>query len=113
MASTAHTYPAWRWAAISGPARFVAHGNGRWDCDRGCYRIYGTIRVDGSPAARRVRLFQRHTGRLVRQTMSGSDGAYEFADLAHQEYFVVADDDPQATFNAAIADRVVPEKQGE
>jgi hypothetical protein len=41
--------------------------------------------------------------------MSGSDGAYEFDGLAYQEYFVIADDDPQATFNAAIADRVLPE----
>lgn len=108
--STAHNYAAWRAQAMSGPAKGVAQTNdGRWDYDRGYYRIYGTIRVDGSPAARRVRLFQRHTGRLVRETISGPDGAYEFAGLAYQEYFVVADDDPQATFNAAIADRVLPE----
>ncbi len=108
--STAHDYAAWRAQAMSGPVKTVARTeDGRWDYDRGFYRVYGTIRVDGSPAARRVRLFQRHVGRLVRQTMSGSDGAYEFADLVHQEYFVVADDDPQATFNAAIADRVLPE----
>ncbi len=95
---------------MSGPAKYVAHTiDGRWDYDRGYRRIYGTIRVDGSPAARRVRLFHRHSGRLVRETMSGSDGTYEFDDLAYQEYFVIADDDPQATFNAAIADRVLPE----
>ena len=109
MASTAHYNIQYRAGAISGGPKGVAvleyHGDG----EGGFYRIYGTIRVGGSPAARRVRLFHRLTGRLLRETVSGTNGAYEFNGLKYQEYFVVADDDPQATFNAAIADRVLPE----
>lgn len=108
MASTAHHYAAYRAAAVSGPPKGVSVVNSRGNEDWGFYRIYGTVKVDGSLASRRVRLFQRKGGRLVRETVSGADGAYEFSGLAYQEYFVVADDDPQATFNAAIADRVLP-----
>lgn len=76
--------------------------------DGGPYRVAGTVKVDGTPAvpvARRVRLFDVASGRLVRQVWSGADGAFAFARLRAGEYLVVSDDHTR-TYNAVVADRV-------
>lgn len=76
--------------------------------DGGVGRINGTVKVAGTPPApvrRRVRLFDRRAGRLVRETWSDSaTGAYEFADLAIGREFTVVAYDHTGTHNAVIAD---------
>lgn len=57
-----------------------------------------------------VRLYERSTGRLVRETVSASDGSYSFPGVTDlRTYYVVLLDVQPGGFNAAIADAVVPE----
>lgn len=76
--------------------------------DGGPYRVAGAVKIDGTPAvpvARRVRLFDVISGRLVRQVWSGPDGAFAFERIRAGEYLVVSDDHTR-TYNAVAADRV-------
>lgn len=85
---------------------------GAWNQDySGPYRILGTITEDGVPVSRLVRLFDRTSGRLLREIWSKSDGAYSFDSLANraQGYVVVAHDHGDNPKNAAIADLITPE----
>lgn len=77
----------------------------------GTYRIAGTVTELGAPGAYRVRLYDRKTGALLRETWSAADGSYSFGFIAHfwQGYFVIAHDNPGDPLNAAIADLVTPE----
>lgn len=79
--------------------------------DGGSHRIRGTITEDGAAGARRVRLFNRLDGRLLRETWSGADGAYRFDRLAYRDqgYIVIVHDRGANPKNAAIADLVTPE----
>lgn len=79
--------------------------------DGGRQRVRGTITELGVPGPYRVRLFDRRTGRLLRETWSAADGAYQFAGIAYrpQGYVVVAHDRGADPLNAAIADLVTPE----
>lgn len=83
--------------------------------DGGSYRVRGTITEDGAVGARRVRLFDRTTGRLLREIWSGADGAYRFDRMAYREqgYIVLVHDDggngPGGQKNAVVADLVTPE----
>lgn len=97
-------------AGASGPVGgFVPGPAWRHDtADGGPYRVAGTVKIDGTPAvpvARRVRLFDVISGRLVRQVWSGADGAFAFENLRAGEYLVVSDDHTR-TYNAVAADRV-------
>lgn len=77
--------------------------------DGGPYRVAGTVKIDGTPAVpvrRRVRLFHRFSGRLLRETWSAPDGTFEFAKVALDTYLVVADD-YTGVYEAEAADRVV------
>lgn len=78
--------------------------------DGGVYRIAGTVAIDGTPivpVARRVRLFHRLSGRLVRETWSdAASGAFEFTGLRFGTYMVLAHDHT-AAFEAVSADSVV------
>lgn len=63
--------------------------------DGGHARIAGTVQIDGTPAtpaARRVRLHDQATGRVVRETWSDAAGAYSFEKLAQRPYYVIAFD---------------------
>ena len=77
----------------------------------GALRIAGVVDAEGTPPAplrRRVRLYSRATGALVRETWSdAATGAFAFEGLALQQYLVVAHDHT-AYFNAVAADLVTP-----
>lgn len=79
--------------------------------DGGSYRIRGTVTELGVAGAYRVRLYDRYTGRLVRETWSGANGAYAFDWIAYRlrGYFAIAFDAGAGPLNAAIADLVTPE----
>lgn len=71
--------------------------------------IAGIVKVLSNPAARTVRLYDRTTGKLLRDTTSDNAGAYRFEHLAlGRKYLAVAFDDAgnPAMYNAAVADMV-------
>jgi hypothetical protein len=78
----------------------------------GSFRVRGTVMVSGSPAARRVVLFEAggvaQPWRPVLSTWSAADGSYSFERIADSEYIVIAFDYTRDK-NAAIADFVRPE----
>ncbi|WP_247539116.1 hypothetical protein [Ralstonia pseudosolanacearum] len=72
-------------------------------------RIEGRVSIEGTPAARRVRLFDVLTGLLIAEAWSRKDGFYRFDFLdINRDYFVLAHDHVRQ-FNAVIADWVRPE----
>lgn len=77
----------------------------------GPYRVTGTIDELGVLGRYRVRLFDRVSGRLLRETWSDSDGNYAFEHIAYrsQGYILIAHDHGASPQNAAIADLVTPE----
>ena len=74
--------------------------------DGGTYQITGTVEEFGVVGVYRVRLFDRFSGRLVRETWSAADGSYAFPYIAYREtgYFAVAYDHGDNPLNAAISD---------
>ena len=68
----------------------------RYDsADGGPYRVAGTVVIDGTPAtpaSRRVRLFDKISGRLVREQWSAADGTFEFAKVRVGPWLLVVDD---------------------
>lgn len=97
------------WPAGAPSARpvggFIRHDT----VDGGPYRVAGTVAIDGTPTTpvrRRVRLFHRLSGRLVREVWSAEDGAFEFTKIAAGEYVVMSDDYTR-TYNAVVADAVM------
>ena len=79
--------------------------------DSGPLAISGTVKIKDSPdipVARRVRLFEHATGRLVREVWSGANGAYSIPRLKDNLYFLVSHDHTLQD-NAAIKDRIRPE----
>lgn len=104
--------PGWR-LSLSPAAqqpRPTSAGRMRFDLyDGGPYRVAGTVKIDGTPAtpvSRRVRLFHRQSGRLVREVWSAADGTFAFERVAQAQYLVVADD-YTGVYEAEAADRVV------
>lgn len=80
--------PAGNGAVLGGLVRHDA-------ADGGPDRIAGTVQIDGTPvtpAARRVRLHDQASGRVVRETWSDAAGAYSFEKLARRPYYVIAFD---------------------
>jgi hypothetical protein len=79
--------------------------------DGGGYRLTGTVTELGTAGAYRVRLFDRVSGRCLRETWSAPDGSYSFPAIAYRlnGYFIVAYDHGNSPLNAAIADLVTPE----
>lgn len=79
--------------------------------DGGRFRIRGTVTEAGVAGAYRVRLFDRQSGRLLREGWSTPDGAYQFDYLAYraQGYMAVAHDHGASPRNAALADLITPE----
>ncbi len=74
----------------------------------GHYRIAGTVDELGEVGQYRVRLFDRVSARVIRETWSAVDGSYSFDGIANREYFLVAFDHGENPTNAAISDFVVP-----
>lgn len=82
--------------------------------DSGAYRIAGITRKETAPDVfviypyRRVRLLERQTGRLIRETWSDPvTGAYAFEKLKLREYILLTDDHARY-YNAVAADAIVP-----
>ena len=71
--------------------------------------IAGKVTIEGTPASRKVWLFDARSAVVVAAGWSAKDGAYRFDWLdPTREYFVVAHDHVRQ-FNAVIADWVRPE----
>ncbi len=75
--------------------------------DGGNFRLRGSVTVAGTAAARKVRLFDWRTGRLVREAWSDAAGQYGFDWIANRKYLVIAHDH-LAQYNATVADVVIP-----
>jgi hypothetical protein len=77
----------------------------------GVSRIVGTVTELGVPGAYRVRLYDRRTALLARESWSDSSGNYAFNFIAYRDkgYFAVAHDNDGNPLNAAIADLITPE----
>ena len=72
--------------------------------------IAGKVTIEGSPASRKVWLFDARSAVVVAAGWSAKDGAYRFEWLdPTREYFVVAHDHVRQ-FNAVVADWVLPER---
>lgn len=79
--------------------------------DGGVYRIVGNVYESGVLGAYRVRLFERQSGRCIREKWSDASGVYSFNYIAYlaNGYFAVAYDHGDNPLNAAIADLITPE----
>lgn len=69
--------------------------------------IKGQVKQLNVPFPCRVRLFERMTGRLINEVLTDNLGNYEFDHLAMGTFFIIAHH-PLNTYNAVIADLVVP-----
>lgn len=98
--------PAWRASPLARSARLIDLEND------GIARIIGTTKNHGSPdypVSRRVRLFRKRDGRLVRETWSDAAGNYAFEHLRHDIDYCVVSYDHTGLYNAAISDSVALE----
>ena len=70
--------------------------------------ISGTVTIENIPGSRKVRLFRKQDGMLIRETWSAPNGAYSFERIdPNWEYFVVAHDHLRV-YNGVIQDMLVP-----
>ncbi len=74
--------------------------------DGGTTDITGTVQIEGAPAARRVRLFEAQSGRLLRETFSSPTGQYVFPNMRSDIEYVLLADDHQRVYNAVVADKI-------
>lgn len=71
-------------------------------------RIAGVVTIENIPGSRKVRLYRKHDGMLMRETWSATNGAYSFENLdPNWEYFVVAHDHLRV-HNAVVSDMIDP-----
>lgn len=89
--------------------RFAGGGVWLWETvTTGSGRIAGKVTVENIPASRKVRLYRKHDGMLLRETWSKPTGEYEFNNIDPAwEYFVVAHDHLRV-HNAVISDMIDP-----
>lgn len=73
----------------------------------GRYTITGTVRIGATPVARRLAALERASFRLVAVTWSAADGSYAFPGLQRRPFVVMAIDHT-GTYNAVVADNVLP-----
>ena len=82
--------------------------------DGGFGRIRGTVRVDSTPdypVWRRVRLYNKRDGRLIREQWSDPvTGAYAFEQINHAVEYVVVAHDHTGVYNAEIRDSITPDQ---
>lgn len=70
--------------------------------------VSGVVQINGVNAQAIVRCYEKSTGRLLKQTISGENGFYSFKGLLRNtKYFVLAHN-LERQFNAVIQDNVVP-----
>lgn len=76
--------------------------------DGGSGTISGLVTIENIPGSRKVRLYRKHDGRLMRETWSSPTGAYSFTNIDPTiEYFVVAHDHLRV-YNGVIQDMLTP-----
>lgn len=75
--------------------------------DANGFLIKGQIKELNIPFPCRVRLYERISGRLIKEVLTDNLGNYKFDFLAKSTYFIVAHH-PSNQYNAVIADLVVP-----
>ena len=69
--------------------------------------VKGQVKEESLSIPCRVRLFERMSGRLISEVMTDQSGNYVFNHLTANKFFIVAHH-PLNTYNAVIADLVVP-----
>lgn len=70
--------------------------------------VSGVVTIENIPGSRRVRLYRKQDGMLIRETWSAANGAYSFNNIDPAwEYFVVAHDHLRV-HNGVIQDMLVP-----
>lgn len=76
----------------------------------GAGRIAGTVKIIDTPAPfRRVRLYEKASGTLARETTSDGAGLYAFENVdTSRSFYVTAEDTGSTPYNATIEDFVVP-----
>ena len=81
----------------------------RWETQTtGSGTISGIVTIENIPGSRKVRLYRKHDGMLLRETWSAPNGAYSFSNLDPTwEYFVVAHDHLRV-YNGVIQDMIQP-----
>lgn len=73
----------------------------------GTATISGVVRELTTPVAGREVFLLRQADMMVRRrTLSGAGGAYSFASIASDTEWLVLAVDPNAAYNAVVADRV-------
>jgi len=81
--------------------------------DGGVGRIVGTVKEKGTPSnlplARKVRLINEFSGRLIRETWSNAAGDYVFNNVAIGPRYTVVTYDYTNTYRAVIADNLQAE----
>ena len=84
-------------------------GYWRWETQTtGGGTISGIVTIENIPGSRKVRLYRKHDGMLIRETWSAANGAYSFTNIDPAwEYFVVAHDHLRV-YNGVIQDMLVP-----
>lgn len=55
----------------------------------------------------KVRLYDKQSGRFIKEVATDDQGNYEFTQISKMVFFIVAHD-PASQFNAVIQDNVVP-----
>lgn len=76
--------------------------------DGGSGTISGLITIENIPGSRKVRLYRKHDGCLMREVWSSPTGAYSFPNINPTiEYFVVAHDHNRI-YNAVVSDMLKP-----
>jgi hypothetical protein len=85
-----------------------------WDRDHGGDgRIAGTVKEAGSPldlpVHRRVRLYRKIDGLLIREQWSAADGTYAFNNIVRTQLYYVLSFDHTGNYNGVIRDSLTPE----
>lgn len=90
-------------------ASLAKGGVWQWEVQTsGTGRIAGKVTIENIPGARKVRLYRKHDGMLLRETWSAANGDYSFERLdPNWEYFVVAHDHLRV-HNAVVSDMIDP-----
>lgn len=71
-------------------------------------RIAGKVTIENIPGSRKVRLYRKADGMLIRETWSASNGDYSFEGIdPNWEYFVVSHDHLRV-HNAVVSDMIDP-----
>ncbi len=76
-------------------------------------RIAGTVKEAGSPfdlaVRRRVRLYRKVDGLMIREQWSATDGAYSFDNIFRAQQYYVLSFDHTGNYNGVIKDSITPE----